>query len=1255
MSAAAAAHPELPQHVVTAVLVSHDGERWLPDVLAGLVNQERPVQDVIAADTGSADHSADLVTEALGAERVLHLARRTGFGAAVAEAARTAPVLTPDDLGYLRRPSGWDPVTRTWHDEAYGMPELPFGEPVHWLWLLHDDSAPEPDALAQLLRQADADPKAVVLGAKLRGWYDRRQLLEAGVTIAPSGRRWTGLDRREQDQGQHDQHRPVLSVSTAGMLIRRDVYERLGGFDRQLPLMRDDVDLCWRAHKAGHRVRVVPSAVLRHAEAASRERRSIDCAGRLGGSPHRVDKAAAAYTLLANTRARALPWVLLRLLLGTVLRVLAYLVGKQPGRALDEVAGVLATVLRPARLLGARARRRQTTAADLDHAALRPLFPPHGATVKATVEQAVAGLSRRTDSAGPVGRHGAVESGPTDDEADSLEIEQFARVKRLARRPGPVLFLGLLLLSLVASRALLGGGALTGGALLPAPAEASDLWNRFLVDWQPLGTGGTEAGPPFLGLLALLATPLFGSTGLTMTLLLLSAVPLAGASAYFSAAPLIASRLLRAWGSVAYALLPAVTGAIATGRIGTVILAVLLPPLARCAVTAAGLVSGGKGPWRAAWAGALLLTVVTAFTPAVWALAAALAAVALLRPPPGQRGARAARSAVLLLTPVVMLLPWSLTVLIDPDRLLGEAGLAYRTGAATAVQLLGANPGGPGTPGGWLLLGLLLAALAALLRRDRRRALAAAWVTALLALLFAVWANGAHWAGPATLVYGLALIAAALIGADGARGRVAAENFGWRQPAAVLIAAAVALGTLFATAGWLVRGADGPLKRADPVQVPAFVAEESSTADRARTLVLAAEGEDADGAPLGLRYALVRGSGARLGDADLAELMPEDRALRDVAAELAAGSGADQAARLAGYAIRYVLVRDGSPPELHRVLDTTPGLKRLSQEDGSALWRVERELARVMVLPPEDDASGAPERVPAGPVEVDTELPDGPAGRVLRIADRAAPGWQATLDGVPLTSIRVDGWAQGFELPADGGRLRVTYESGTVHTARVWAQGFGLLVLTVLALPGRRRELDDDLPEAPPPVRPRPAADADGAGRSGAADGAGTGTGRRRAAEPASAGARGRIPDQPPAPEERPAPAPVAAREEWEHSDYDPYRPQSEPVPYDGYDYRPDGGHPSGGGREEYAGYPAGSGYPPAAAPGQPPYPGEQPPYPSGDYDYGDQAAHDPYGERRHRGGPAGEWERREQDEGYAPYDYPPDPPGAYGDGSGQR
>ncbi|MDT0310235.1 glycosyltransferase family 2 protein [Streptomyces sp. DSM 44917] len=1100
-----AAHPEFPRHVVTAVLVSHDGERWLPDVLGGLLGQTRPVQDVIAADTGSADSSATLVGEALGAERVLHLARRTGFGTAVAEAARTAPKLTPDDLPYLKRPPAWDPVTRTWDTSTYDLPELPHGEPVHWLWLLHDDAAPEPDALAELLRQADASPSAAIVGAKHRGWYDRRQLLEAGVSIAPSGRRWTGLDRREQDQGQHDQVRPVLSVSTAGMLIRRDVFERLGGFDRRLPLMRDDVDLCWRAQAAGHRVLVAPAAVLRHAEAASRERRGIDCAGRLGGSPHRVDKAAAAYALLVNARGRALPWILFRLVLGTLLRILAYLVGKLPGRALDEAAGLLSTLLMPGRIAAARRRRRRTADPRTDPADLRPLFPPPLATLRTTVEQVFSNLSGRSEPASSGGgRHGAVESGPTDDEADSLEIEQFARLKRLARRPGPMLFLGLALASLLACRDLIGGGSLLGGSLLPAPAEAGALWDRYASTWQPVGTGGTETGPPYLGLLALLSTVLLGSTDLALTLLLAGCVPLAGASAYFSSRPLVASRLLRAWGSVAYAFLPAVTGAVAGGRIGTAVLAVLLPPLARTAVSAAGYAGQeGRGSWRATWACALLLTAGTAFTPAIWPLAVLLAACAVALPLADAATlarAKAARLGAVVLTPLVVLAPWSLSVLFSPGDFLAEPGLPFETAQAGPFELLNANPGGPGTPATWLLTGVLLAALGGLLRRERRTALTAAWITAGAALAFAVWADAdtGRWAGPATLVGGLALLSAAVLGADGARFRVAAQSFGWRQPAAAAVAAAAVAGPLLAAAGWVLGGADGPLERGSAVQVPAFVAAEGTTRDQARTLVLAG-GEGGD-APAGrLSYALVRGSGARLGDAELTGLVGENDGLSRTVGELTAGSGADQTVALAGFAVRYILVLEGTPAEVQRVLDTTPGLLRLSQEDGGALWRVDREISRVSVVPPageaaEGGASGeTPEAlpVPAGAVEVHADLPEGPEGRVLRLADAASSGWRATLDGGPLTPVTLDGWAQGFELPPGGGRLDVTYDTPLTHTLWVWLQGFALLVLCVLALPGRRGELDDDLPEE---ERPVPAA-------------APTGRRARREAAAASAGA----------------------------------------------------------------------------------------------------------------------------------------------------
>ncbi|WP_406081311.1 glycosyltransferase family 2 protein [Streptomyces zaomyceticus] len=1180
--------PEFPRHVVTAVLVTHDGARWLPDALAGLLAQERPVQNVVAADTGSADDSAQLLADAIGGDRVLHLARRTGFGAAVEEAARTAPELGPEELAYLKRPSGWDPVSRTWDDDAYDLPELPHGEPVQWLWLLHDDCAPEPGALAELLRVAESDADAAVIGPKLRGWYDRKQLLETGVSIARSGRRWTGLDRREQDQGQHDQVRSVLSVSTAGMLVRRDVFEELGGFDRRLPLMRDDVDLCWRAHSAGHRVLVAPDAVLRHAEASARERRTVDCAGRTAANPHRVDKAGAVYTLLANSRGAALPYVLVRLVLSTLLRTLAYLVGKVPGQAVDEVMGLLATLLRPEKILAARKRRKNPAVPANE---LRPLFPPPGATVRAAAEQFTANFAGSEAESGG-SRHGVVESGPGGDDADYLEVEQFARLKKIARKPGPVLFALLLLISLVACRNLFAGGSLAGGALLPAPDTVSELWARYADGWHALGTGGTQTAPPYLAVLAALSALFLGSTSTALTLLLVCSVPLAGFTAYFAARGIVESRLLRAWGAIAYAFLPAATGALATGRLGTAVLAILLPLTARAAVAAHGFNRPDRGSWRATWAYTFLLTFATAFTPVVWPLAVLLG-IGVLVVRRADITAYGLRFLAAVGTPLLVLAPWSLTLLTDPGAFLREAGLDIRTGTAGALDLLGTSPGGPGTTGGLLLAGLVLAGLAGLLREERQLAVRAAWAAALAGLLFAVLSNGAGgtgWAGPATLVYGAALVAAGMIGAEGGRTRVAAHGFGWRQPVAALIALACALGPAVAAAGWMIGGADGPLTRRDPVQVPAFVAEESGTRDQPRTLVL---GGSSAGEVV---YTLVRGSGARLGDAELTAGAEDDPRLDDVVAHLVAGSGADQTQELSGYAIRYILVRDGAPRQMSRVLDSTPGISRLSQLDGSALWRVDREIARVMIVPPaaktaEGTADGAtdaaaektadgtkaagPVAVAAGPVEAHTKIPAGPAGRVLRLADRADEGWTATLDGKELTRTTVDGWAQGFELPTQGGRLDVVYDQPLTHTAWIWAQVGMAVVLLVLALPGRRREIDDDLPEEELAI-PAQATEGDGrrarrlrAAAEAEAEAAETGTGPDAAPVPEQQTyesqdwdgghdpAYARTQEQPGGHQEQQQPQEYAEQGYYQEYAADPYQQQPYAYPQQGYEQQP--------------------------------------------------------------------------------------------------
>ena len=79
-------------------------------------------------------------------------------------------------------------------------------------------------------------------------------------------------------------------------------------------------------------------------------------------------------------------------------------------------------------------------------------------------------------------------------------------------------------------------------------------------------------------------------------------------------------------------------------------------------------------------------------------------------------------------------------------------------------------------------------------------------------------------------------------------------------------------------------------------------------------------------------------------------------------------------------------------------------------------------VARVSVLV----ADGTAVPVPSGPVGVNAVVAPATSGTLV-LAEPAG-GWSATLNGKPLTKLTapVAGWAQGFVLPAGGGRLVIS-------------------------------------------------------------------------------------------------------------------------------------------------------------------------------------------------------------------------------------
>jgi hypothetical protein len=529
--------------------------------------------------------------------------------------------------------------------------------------------------------------------------------------------------------------------------------------------------------------------------------------------------------------------------------------------------------------------------------------------------------------------------------------------------------------------------------------------------------------------------------------------------------------MLRLWGAATYALLPPVTGAVAAGRVGTAALAILLPVAAVTALRAAR--GHGSGSRRAAWIGGSLLAVMSAFAPLAYlvALLLALAAVASRRMDRGLL----IRLLVMLVMPPVLLLPWLPALVRHPHLLLLQGGLVRPELVDPSLNPLAVfllHPGGPGMYPIAFSVGLLLAALAALLRPDRRRLVAAGWATALAGIAGGIVLSHirldapglagsvAVWPGPATLMAGAGLVLAAVVGAEGARERIARSSFGWRQVAGGAVTVAALAVPLLAGPWWALQGADGPVQRRDPVLLPAFVAAEGEHADRPRTLVLRQR------EPGRLSYALLRADGPRLGDADTVAGSDIATGLDETVSDLASGRGGDAAAELLPYGVRFVLLGRPVDPALAEAIDAVPGLVRISAPDKAALWKVRYPAGRVRIVTPTDTSATV---LPAGDVGVRTEVPSSRAARLLTLADQRDPRWQATLDGRRLEPRRYDGWAQAFVLPTAGGQLVVRYDDGN-RQLLLWLQLAAVLVAIVLALPsvGAVDEADETVAVEPP-------------------------------------------------------------------------------------------------------------------------------------------------------------------------------------------
>lgn len=247
----ALAHPansealDLP--TVTVVVLNYNGLKHLDTCFTSLLALDYPRDrlELMLVDNGSWDGSLDFIRERFPQVRL----EETGA-----------------NLGFAR-------------GNNYGA-ERATGEYVAFL---NNDTRVEPDWLLELVRGMEAGQErgVVCTSSLMLDWEGKRIDFQAGAlnfhgfgfqpsyglpveTALPGYFPGTTTSRKPGSEAQRPQPQDLLFACGGAMLIRRDLFLHVGGFDPDYFAFFEDVDLGWRLWILGHRVALVPTAVTYH-------------------------------------------------------------------------------------------------------------------------------------------------------------------------------------------------------------------------------------------------------------------------------------------------------------------------------------------------------------------------------------------------------------------------------------------------------------------------------------------------------------------------------------------------------------------------------------------------------------------------------------------------------------------------------------------------------------------------------------------------------------------------------------------------------------------------------------------------------------------------------------------------------------------------------------------------------------------------------------------------------------------------------
>lgn len=920
---------------VTAVVVAHGDSEYLSVTIEALRNQSRKADRVIFVDTSEKRDLASLPMHS--SESLVQIGEIKNLAQAInaCEPLQTAPAGEQD-----------------------------------WLWLLHDDSAPRIDALAELLKVVEVSPSVALVGPKQLQWNDPRQILQLGLTLTKGGALFSPV-AGELDQGQHDNVDDVLAVGTAGMLVRIETYIELGGLDQAAPNLAADIEFGIRVRRAGHRVVVAPDAKFAHAGlslAGERPKRWLSASPRTA-----LRRASMHLRIVYSPIFAALFYILFAPVLG-LLRSIWSIASKHPNRIWAELSsGFWAFFTSFARLGSRRLARRHAKLSLRDLDSLRAT----GQQVRqqrlndaVREDLSVFGEQDLGAEAAPLLQEGAI-----DQDRDSTTQ------KSLVASGGLWWAVALVALSFAFWPTK---PAAVGGGLLPLSGDWYTLFTHAGASYQNLGLGFFGPSDPFNWVLLAIGSITPWQPSLALAILLLLAKSLAFIGAWRALSLVTSKGWLRNVGALMYALWPAFNVVAAEGRIATLVAVIALPWFTLAVARAAGM--GKNAPRRSAartwsWIGVagLLLMVIGASAPSTLPLLLLALAVVLF--------SRLRRFGYLFWLPLPVAaalapLIWFDSVnLLQPAAALADPGLPQPSPIHQFWELLLGGGTldesvlwGAGEYAIWLTIPVLLLSAIALL--SRRFVFASTLWLLVIASLVAAWiVERLDFA--AIGVGGSSLVADRVNGSPyallslAAMGLISLAVFTLDQMSAKVplrVFAALSILVTVAPSAAIFVATTPKVQFADERVVPSIVAAETARGSQLKTLVLAAAfdgGSTADERVSKLTAEIVSGDGVQLDDvstayrfalADLAAERKEYETVGQLVADLAAANGTSVTVALRDAGIGYILLpetKSVAARSLAIALDGSEDLEPVGLTDYGRLWRVSHPNEALSVAPKE--------------------------------------------------------------------------------------------------------------------------------------------------------------------------------------------------------------------------------------------------------------------------------------------------------------